>query len=233
MNKIWAAVLIFVFIPAFNSQVSAEIKILDIELPETEISTSTLVSEDVVIYTGEKLERPKLSIALGLGNGYKLGDQKDGRYHYDNSSVISLQFGYLPSKYLEVQGEYSRVGNFYRKRSWGEQNQRFNSYGLNLKLKRPLMFDSIKLFPYIVVGMGKNRMTYCGIDTGKNFSYSGFGNYRKIGVGAEVDLNRDFFLFSEYNYYKMGLITFRLKSGKEVKNFPYYSVVFSGIGIKF
>ncbi|GEM_PF-4915754 len=179
---------------------------------------------------------PKFSVAVGLGNGYKLGDREQGRYHYDSSLPLSIQFGYSPCKYVELQGEYLNT-NFYRKRSWGEQNHRFNNYGLNLKFRTPLNIKGVAFSPYFVIGTGKSKGAYEGIDTGTKFKYSGSGKYTKIGGGAEVKIYKNMMLFSEFNYWKIGNITthnvFDKLDSNEYLERNYFSSVSGGIGLQF
>lgn len=179
-----------------------------------------------------KPARPKFNVSIGAGNGYKLGDKVWGRYPFDNSPTPSIRLGYSPCKYVELQGEYSNA-NFYRKSWWGEQYLRFNNYGLNLKFKAPLNIKGVVFSPYFIVGTGKTKEVYEGIDTGMKFKYSGFGKYTKIGGGAEINIYKNIMLFSEFNYWKMGSIKLNLGNGIEIENYPYFSSVIGGIGLRF
>lgn len=185
----------------------------------------------VVADKGKK--EPKFSVLIGVGNGYKLGDREQGRFHYDTSLPLSIQFGYSPCKYVELQAEYLNT-NFYSKRSWGKSYNRFNNYGLNLKLKAPISIKKMVFLPYFVVGTGKSKHIYDGVHNAiGSFKYSGSGKYAKIGGGAEVGVYRNVILFSEFNYWKIGLINFDAGNGIIVENRMYFSTVTGGIGLIF
>lgn len=190
------------------------------------------IPQGIVVANKEKKE-PKFNTSIGLGNGYKVGDRVLGRYHFDNSPALSIRLGYSPYKYIEFQGEYFNAKNFYRNRPLLplEQHQRYYNYGLNLKFKAPIIIKGVAFSPYFIFGTGKAMEIYEGVGAGVKFKYSGSGKYRKTGGGIEVGLKKNLFIFSEYAYYKIGLIVLDV-GPYQIKDRMYYSTVIGGIGLR-
>lgn len=240
-----------------------ELKQLELPEPETpsvfekenfskdEWRRTTKAAPLVKHYKDGSKAKKKFSARMGMGNAYKLGVKIDGKEFKDglklsNSSTLTIKLGYTLNKYVEVQGEYSRAGNFkYHNENEdafgnkGESNDQLilSAYTANLKLTVPIpLTDKITFSPYIFGGLG--RATYKEIYNEKEYYYGNkwrddteinkfSGSCFKIGEGFDLNVYRNIFLFSEYNYQEIRFMT------NDKKITIYHSEILGGVGLKF
>ncbi|MHB9019502.1 MAG: outer membrane beta-barrel protein [Minisyncoccota bacterium] len=202
-------------------------------------------------YKDGSVAKKKFSARIGMGNAYNLGVKINGKEFEDgiklsNSSTLAIKLGYSLNKYVEVQGEYSRAGNFKNhdenedafgnKGEWNTQLI-LSAYTANLKLTIPIAItDKITFSPYIFGGLG--RATYKEIYNEKEYYYGNkwrddteiakfYGNCFKIGEGFDLNVYGNIFLFSEYNYQEIRFIT------NDKKITIHHSEILGGVGLKF
>jgi hypothetical protein len=215
MNKIWIVVMTLVFPLVFALQANAQI-----------VSTESVKAE------------PKFSASLGLGSSYSLGEKEAGVIKdYKGSLVSSLRLGYSLSKYVEVQGEYSSGTKFERKiesASSSLNNTRsYSTFTLNLKAGVPTKIKGFGFYPYIVMGVGKANTNWSGhyksAVTEFSFSENFSGKCSKAGIGVEVNLHKDIYLFSELNNWRVNWTN----SFDQQRYVYFYKQILAGLTLKF
>lgn len=215
MNKIWIVVMTLVFPLVFALKANAQI-----------VSTESVKAE------------PRFSASLGLGSGYGFGEENLGKLkRYSNAFTPSLRLGYSLSKYVEVQGEYSRASKFEAAHDYGSYYLKtsfaFSAFTLNVKAGVPVRIKKFNFYPYIVMGAGKANVNYTRyyksatlvVEDGKSSSHS----CSKSGIGVEVNLHKNIYLFSELNNWKV-----KWKSiGDQQGWVMYYQQIITGLTMKF
>lgn len=162
--------------------------------------------QEVQVSTINAIKKPKFSVSIGMGNGYDAIDKELGELDYNNSSVFSTRIGYSSWKYTEIIGEYSKINFVNEKRYtyWKTQAKlSMVSLTINLKIGLPIITKGVFWKPYIITGVGaaKSKESYyrkhliSGYE--RNNSYSSSGGCTRTGLGIEVRLHKNLFLFYE------------------------------------
>ncbi len=188
----------------------------------------------------EVLKKPRFSASVGFGLNYGFGEKGAGRLNYykSKSIPISLKLGYLPIKYLEVQGEYSGDSSFkaHTHSAVVEDHQttfNFTTLTINLKVGVPVVIKRMEFYPYVVLGTGKAKVDYWdklswpSSNLSVLFTDNSYGSCFKSGIGTEVKFGKRFFAFSELNNWTINWERFSNK-----KKWSYSQIIL-GLGTRF
>ena len=219
MNKVWAVVMFLVLPLIFTLQVNAQV-----------------VSSEVA--KAEVLKEPRFSASLGLGSSYGFEEEKLGKLKkYSNAFTSSLRLGYSLSKYVEVQGEYSRASKFEAAHDYGSYYLKtsfaFSAFTFNIKAGTPVRIKKINFYPYVVLGAGKANVDYSVLYKSTTMSVGSDKNSphscSKKGIGVEVNLHKNIYLFSELNNWKVKWENI----GSEQGYVFHYQQIITGLTLKF
>ena len=166
-----------------------------------------VMNEKVQVSTTNAVKKPRFSVSIGMGHSYDVKDKELGEIDYDNSSNFSAKLGYSSWKYVEIEGEYSKIKNLVNEKrytywkTWAKLSM--VSLTLNLKIGLPTTTKGVFWKPYIITGVGtvKSKESYhrrnlvSGYE--RSSSYSSSGACTKTGLGIEVKLHKNLFLFYE------------------------------------
>jgi Outer membrane protein beta-barrel domain len=219
-------------------------KIVESTPIEKQDNTENLVEtkEPVKMEVLEVISKQKFNISIGIGNSYNVRDKRKNKeirkLDYKNSPAFSTRVGYSPWKYIEIEGEYSKINNFVETKyvpvgadCWKlERKLNMTSLTLNLKIGVPLKTKDVFWKPYYVIGIGTTKSKkelsfgWIGKDYEKKGSYSSSEKCLKIGLGIEIKLYKNLFLFFEDSSWSM-------KSKTEYMT--YYHQVLMGSSWKF
>jgi hypothetical protein len=230
-------VMMFVIPLIFTLKVNGQV--VSSEPTKTEINQlfKTVPLEKIDKY-GVPVKEPKFSASVGMGSSYDLGEEKAGIIKfYKKSSVSSLRLGYSLSKYVEIQGEYSFDTKFKGKEentSYSESAARaYSTFTLNLKAGVPVTVKKFNFYPYLVVGLGKANTTWSGYYkstvTEFDYSYNSNGMCSKGGMGVEVNLHKNIYLFLELNNWKVNWTN----SFDQQRYVFFYKQILTGLTLKF
>jgi opacity protein-like surface antigen len=241
MNRILMVVTMFVIPLIFTLKVNSQVVSSEPTKAEINQLFKTVPLEKIDKY-GVPVKEPKFSASVGMGSGYGFGEEKLGKLKkYSNVNTPSLRIEYSLSKYVKLQGEYSRTSKFKAANDDGYSylttSFAFYAITLNVKAGVPVKINGVGFYPYIVIGVGKANVDYARSYKSATLTFQDgektSNQCSKGGIGVEINLHKNIYLFSELNNWRVNWESIESQYSYKQSYKLYYQQIITGLTIKF